>query len=250
MARWAAAHPSRIPESNEVHVWSAELDIPAPQLHVLEHYLSPDELQRADRLVAARDRSRFITSHGILRAVLGGYLGCAPSALRFRRDTFGKPSLVRDGSEPTIRFNFSHSQSLALCAVALGREVGVDIERIESSESLDEMAARYFSAREVAALRSLHPAVRREAFYACWSRKEAYIKGRGPGLSMRLDSFDVSLLPGEPAALLDDRSAPPEHSGWKLFALDPASDYAAALAVEGKGDDIQVSCHSWAGVRT
>ncbi|HEY9429206.1 MAG TPA: 4'-phosphopantetheinyl transferase superfamily protein [Gemmatimonadaceae bacterium] len=223
--------------ADDVHVWSISLDAHGVRLDALARELSDEERSRAGRFVFDADRARFVTGHARLRTILARYLDVAPSALRFGSNAFGKPRVTCGEAVPPIRFNFSHSGRLALCAVARARDVGVDVERIEASESLDEIADRFFSPDEAEALDALPPAQRCQAFYACWSRKEAYVKGHGRGMSMPLDSFDVSLLPGDQDALLADRNEC-EQSVWTLCDLCPAPGFAAALAVEGRGASI------------
>ncbi|HEY9516777.1 MAG TPA: 4'-phosphopantetheinyl transferase superfamily protein [Gemmatimonadaceae bacterium] len=226
-------------DSSEEHVWSIELEVAADELPELERHLSSDERERAARFAFAPDRARFIVAHGLLRTILAAYLDTTPSAIRFRTNEFGKPSVEGQSARCALHFNFSHSDGLALCAVARGRSLGVDVERVRPIPSPEKIAERFFSRREYAALLSLPEAQRREAFYACWSRKEAYVKGRGMGLSLALDSFDTSLAPGEPAALLGSRDEASDAAGWTLHELSPASGYTAALATEGGGGPVR-----------
>jgi 4'-phosphopantetheinyl transferase len=121
--------------------------------------------------------------------------------------------------------------------------VGIDLEYIRSDLQVEQLAERFFSRREIATLRTLPPEVQRQAFFLCWTRKEAYLKARGEGLSLPLDQFDVSLIPGEPAALLSTQRDPYEVSRWSLQELTPAPGYAAALAVEGHGWGL--ACWQW-----
>jgi 4'-phosphopantetheinyl transferase len=132
-----------------------------------------------------------------------------------------------------------------LIGVVLSRQLGIDVEKIRADFATEKIAARFFSANEVRNLVSLSPEKRGAAFFSCWTRKEAYIKGRGEGLSYPLNGFDVSLLPGEPAALLASRTDPAEVSRWSLISLEPAPGYAAAVAVEGR--DLELSCWAWLG---
>lgn len=238
-------HPVLGPD--DVHVWSIPLDPPRDGLSSLVRVLSREERERADRFIAALDRTRFIAGHARLRGILARYLDIVPSAIRFETGSFGKPRLLTDGSGGELRFNFSHSDGLALCAVSRAREVGVDVERIEPSSSLAEIAGRYFSPREAAALAALPPEEQCDAFYACWSRKEAYVKARGRGLSIALDSFDVSLAPDDQDALLADRG---EEDGraWRICYLSPAGGFAGALAVEGRY--AAISRYRWSGVES
>jgi 4'-phosphopantetheinyl transferase len=229
--------------SDEVHVWRVSLDKPAPQIDSFLHTLAADELTRAERFYFQRDRERFIIAHGVLRAVLGLYLNRAPERLSFCYHSHGKPALVRESAEDQLRFNMSHSHGVALYAVARGREVGVDLEFIRRDLEVEQIAERFFSRRELSTLRALPTELRKEAFFLCWTRKEAYIKARGEGLSLPLDQFDVSLIPGEPAALLSTRPDSQEALRWSLQELTLASGYVAALAVEGRGWSL--SCWEW-----
>lgn len=200
-----------------------------------ERTLAADERDRANRFVRERDRVRFVISRGLLRAILGRYLARDPRCLRFDYNPFGKPMLSTGSGLPAIRFNVSHSDEMALYAVASGREIGVDIERIQSDFSTDDVALRFFSRQEIATFRALPASCRVEAFFACWTRKEAYLKARGNGLALPLDSFDVSLTPGRPAALLNVHDDAVEATRWSLRELFPGPDHVAALAVEGHG---------------
>jgi 4'-phosphopantetheinyl transferase len=137
----------------------------------------------------------------------------------------------------------THSHGVALYAVTRGREVGIDLERIRSDLAVTEIAGRFFSRQEVAMLRALPTEEQREAFFRCWTRKEACLKARGEGLSLPLDQVDVSLAPGEPDAVPGTERNPSEASRWSLQELIPAPGYAAALAVEGHG--WRLACWQW-----
>jgi 4'-phosphopantetheinyl transferase len=157
----------------------------------------------------------------------------APEAVRFRYGPRGKPML--DAEDGLLRFNLSHSGDLALVAVSLGRDIGVDVERVRPDRDLERIATRFFSAAEVAALLALPRAERAGAFYRCWTRKEAYIKALGDGLAIPLDSFDVAFAPGATAALLASRLDSAEARRWSMAALEPGPGYAGAMVVEGDG---------------
>jgi 4'-phosphopantetheinyl transferase len=171
----------------------------------------------------------------VLRDILGRYLGRPPAALEFCYSAYGKPALAVGLEASGVRFNISHSHEMALFAVTCRREVGVDIEYLAREIRAAEIAERFFSARERADLRALPAEAQHRAFFNCWTRKEAYIKAHGEGLSLPLDGFDVTLGPGEPAALLATRGDPHEVLHWSLQALAPGPGYVAALAVEGRG---------------
>jgi 4'-phosphopantetheinyl transferase len=244
---WFAA-PERLSlGSSDVHVWRVSLDESPSELAHFQNTLDDDERSRADRFYFSRDRERFIVARGVLRALLGRYLDRSPESLSFSYSTHGKPALASEYGKDAIRFNLSHSQGTALYAVTRGRELGVDLEFIRGDLEAEQIADRFFSQREIVALRALPPALRKYAFFLCWTRKEAYIKARGEGLSMPLDQFDVSLIPGEPAALLSTQPDPNEALSWSLRNLTPASGYAAALATTGR--DWTLSCWQWPAFR-
>ncbi len=219
----------------DVHVWMASLDWPAHQVHALADILSEDERARAGRFVRERDQRRFIVCRGVLRTILGRYLGAAPSVLEFRYSAYGKPAINAGAGEPALRFNVSHADGVALYAVTRAREVGIDLERVRSRFATDEIAERFFSAREIAMLRAQAPASCPKAFFRIWTRKEAYLKARGQGLSASLRAFDVSVLPDEPVALLTTAWDPQEASRWRLEELFADDHYVATIAVEGDG---------------
>jgi 4'-phosphopantetheinyl transferase len=230
-------------EHDEIHVWRASLDRAASYVRDLEQTLAADERERAERFYFQIDREHFTVARGLLRAILGRYLNRPAEQLRFCYDSYGKPSLAEAYGGDWLRFNLSHARGLALYAVTRERALGVDLEYLRADFASDGIARRFFSASEVAALRALPPHQKLEAFFNCWTRKEAYIKARGEGLSFPLDQFDVSLAPGEPAALLSTSGNPQEASRWSLEALTPAPGYVAALCVEGQG--WRLKCWQW-----
>ena len=218
---------------DEVHMWRVALDQDGSWVSGLHALLSADERQRAVRFRFPPDRERFVVARAALRSVLAGYLRTPAWALHFRYGARGKPALrVGHGCAPP-RFNLSHSHGTALIAVARHRELGVDIERVSSQLDHEHLAERFFSARELADLRSLPAQQRRAAFFACWTLKEAYLKGRGDGLSRRLDRFDVAFNPGRPAALVTDRDDPAAPGRWSLVSLQVEPGFSTALAVDG-----------------
>jgi 4'-phosphopantetheinyl transferase len=216
-----------------VHVWRAALDVPELQVRSLWDTLTADERQRAERYLFQKDRTFFVVARGLLRVLLGRYLRQDPPHLRFIYGPHGKPALATDTGGGALRFNVSHSHGLALYAITRGREVGVDVERIRPKVAQEKIAERFFSPREVTLLRALPAPLQATAFFACWTRKEAYIKATGEGLTLPLDQFDVSLVPGEPAALLRTAWDPQEAARWALQDLAPAPGYRAAVAVAG-----------------
>jgi 4'-phosphopantetheinyl transferase len=236
--------------SGEVHVWRASLEQPPRCLERLLATLAPDEKDRAERFHFDRDRNRFIAARGTLRAILGGYLSIEPGQLGFCYSEHGKPSLLKEIAGDRLRFNVSHSHELALFAVAEGRDLGVDLEWVRPNVDDDRIAERFFSAEEVRMLRGLPAVVQGEAFFNCWTRKEAYIKAIGEGLSMPLNQFVVSLAPGEAPALLsaNGSATDDEVSRWSFRELFPGTGYKGAVVAEGH--DWKLKCWDWRGNET
>jgi 4'-phosphopantetheinyl transferase len=213
---------------DEVHVWAAQLDREASVIREMALLLDDEERERASRFRRRVDRDRFIVSHGVLRRVLARYLRKPAHALRFRRDRFGKPSLAH---RSTLSFNMAHSDSMALIAVTTGRQVGVDVERVAVLDDAFDVAEICFAPAERRVLRAL-PAPRvSDAFFACWTRKEAFIKAVGTGLSAPLQAFEVTLAPGAPARLCRVSGSARVAESWTMQSLQPAPGYIGALAV-------------------
>lgn len=233
-----------LPERNEVHVWRAELNQEASIVRACYEILQPEEQQRADKFHFPRDREHFVVARAVLRQILGGYLSSAPEQIRFTYNQYGKPALAGLGGDDSLCFNVSHSKGIALYAIARGRRVGLDIEHVREDFDALTLAERFFSPAEVAALRELLPEQQIGAFFNCWTRKEAYIKALGEGLSHPLAGFSVSLAPGEPAALLSTDDDAQEASRWSLVELSPGDGYVAALACEGHRPPL-VRCRQW-----
>jgi len=229
---------------DEVHVWRAALDLPQDRLRELRALLSGDELNRADRLIRVQDRSAFVAGRGILRDIMGRYLRIAPEEVSFSYGKHGKPSLDR-GEAGVLRFNASHSSGLLLIAVTLDREIGIDVERVRPLGDVDAIVERFFSEREKMEFRLVSPDVKHEAFYACWTRKEAYLKAIGEGLGHPLRIFSVSVLPTEAAGFSAQGLSSEETSSWALRDLRPQGGYAAAVAV--RGPPWSLRCWQWSG---
>jgi 4'-phosphopantetheinyl transferase len=230
-------------EPHQVDIWRIKLDVSTQLLRVLEGMISTDEAERAARFHFPIHRDRFIAAHGCLRDILTRYLPLDSRSLSFSVNDYGKPSLSETFSEHALEFNLSHSGDFALVAVTLNRQVGVDVEYMREEVSRVEIARRYFSEREVSDFLSVPPEGQNVTFFNCWTRKEAYIKAHGLGLSLPLDSFDVSLIPGEPAILRATRPNPQEAVRWTLKHLEVHPNYAAAVAV--KGSDLEFRLWNW-----
>jgi len=235
----------RVPDlaTNQIHVWRVSLDQNPDRIAESNEILSPDERDRAARFHFAKDRNQFIEARAALRLLLGRYLKHAPKDLAFSFGGHGKPALADELSNDRLRFNLSRRHGLALIAFTHDREIGVDLELIRDDQSLFEVAEMFFSENELATWRSLPASSQSQGFYNCWTRKEAYIKARGEGLSFPLKQFDVSLAPGEPAKLIEVRGDASEAARWTLHELPVNEGYVAALAVEGHG--VNVICRDW-----
>src|SRR5260221_9955974 len=227
----------------EVHVWRASLEQPGPGIRALEQLLASDEQARAEQFRFQKDRLHYIIARGTLRSILGRYLGKDPRTLRFSYSTFGKPALVQNPDSNVLFFNVTHSLGLALYAMTRDYTIGIDIEYLDTRVSYEQIAAHFFSPLEVSMLRAVPKELQHIAFFACWTRKEAYIKARGMGLSLDLKDFDVSLAPGEPITLLNSREEGLDITRWSLYDLSPGAGYKAALAVEGH--PVRLMCWQW-----
>jgi 4'-phosphopantetheinyl transferase len=231
----------------DVHVWRVDLAALTTSSQPLEGTLSDEERARAHRFLRPDDRRRYVAAHGTLRCLLGRYIGAEPDRLRFAATAAGKPRLIPETSQPAVRFNLSHSSELALVGLACSREIGVDVERIRPELATEEIAERFFAPGEAATLRALPKEAQAEAFFACWTRKEAYVKARGDGLTQGLDHFEVTLAPGEVPAIRSAGDDPEAANRWSVVSLTPAPGYLAAVVVEGR--DLDLHCWHWPDCR-
>ena len=210
-------------------VWHWPLDVSALEVADLKKVLSPDEMERAERYRFDQHRNEFILTRAVLRMVLASYTAQSPESLSFDYSAQGKPALKN--GPPDLRFNLSHTEGLAVLALVREREIGVDAEKICAQPDAQKLAKRFFSAREQLFLGKLSGDELQRAFFRCWTRKEAYIKAKGEGLSIPLHAFDVSLEEDQPAALVGTRPDPTEAGRWTLYDLSVGQGYAAALTV-------------------
>ncbi|MEZ4662805.1 MAG: 4'-phosphopantetheinyl transferase superfamily protein [Caldilineaceae bacterium] len=215
----------------EVQLWVDSLEAPVEQMLTLRQTLAADELARAKRFHFERDRRRFIVARGRLRQLLGRYLVLPPPEIRFTYSAHGKPLLQEAQNPAALQFNLSHAGEMMLVGVTRGRAIGVDIEQVRSLDDMMGIAASFFSPRKYdVGRRARRP--KRAGLFNCWTRKEAYIKAQGQGLSLPLDSFDVTLTPGAEARLLAVRNARPDEAAqWTMQAFEPVGGYVAAVVV-------------------
>jgi 4'-phosphopantetheinyl transferase len=241
---WPAPPVALALPENEVHVWQSALDLPEESVAVLFALLSPDERGRATRFHFDRHRRSFIAARGFLRHVLARYLKRTPDELAFTYGSRGKPNLAAED----LRFNLSHSGDCAVLAVTRGREVGIDLEKIRPRVNLEGVARRFFAPAEVEALDSVAPGEKELAFFNCWTRKEAFIKATGEGLSRPLDRFEVSLRPGESARLLTVLDDPAEASRWSLCAFASRPGYVGCVAATGHDWELRCWHFPWTSI--
>ncbi|HEX8495518.1 MAG TPA: 4'-phosphopantetheinyl transferase superfamily protein [Pyrinomonadaceae bacterium] len=230
-------------DGDEVHVWNAALDQSPTVVGTLFSTLTPDEQDRAAKYYFRKDCDRYIVARGVLRTIISAYLNTKPEQLRFRYSSFGKPALISDSGSEELRFNVAHSGGRALYAFSRKHELGIDIERLREDFDYLEIAEHYFSQHEISVLRALPREAQAQGFFNCWTRKEAYLKAHGAGLSFPLDSFDVSLVPGERARLLSVKDDSQAAARWSLQEINVDCGYVAALAVEGA--DWRLKCWQW-----
>jgi 4'-phosphopantetheinyl transferase len=232
---WLPAPETLILAPTELHLWRARRDEGSEPLQRCQELLSPDEKERARRFAIDGARRDFIVSRGILRELLAGYLNTRPSDIVLSYGIHGKPYVSLGETECDVHFNVSHSKGFAVFAFCLHAEVGVDVEWIRAEFPGREIAERFFSGREVAALGKLAPERSSAAFFTCWTRKEAYVKARGGGLQIPLRSFSVGLEENEEQQLVDEAG-----KEWSVYPVEPDAGFAAAVAVEGK--DWRLKC--------
>ena len=222
---------------NEVHIWLVQVNGEKISLD-FEGLLSSAEQDRASRFKFETDRRRYVVAHVALRSILSIYVNSAAQELQFESGPYNKPKLAPIHAKKKFEFNLSHSHERALIAVTRGREIGVDVERVREDFAFDEVAQRFFTPREVAALHALPPHLQRVAFYKCWTSKEAFLKAKGTGLSGPIDEVEI--------ALTDEgvrvKGTLPNFSLVELFV---GGDYVAALAVEGGEPRLESYTWEW-----
>lgn len=226
----------------EVHLWSISLDPPGDLLEQLGRALSPDEWERAQRFRFEIHRRRFVAGRGSLRHLLAAYRGEDPAALRFTYGPRGKPELVGAGD---LAFNLSHSEDLGLLGLVRGPAIGVDVEYLKEMSDLEQIASRFFSAEENAELARVPAEQKKQAFFNCWTRKEAYLKAVGEGLAAPLDSFVVTLTPGAPPRMLSLEGDRRRAERWFYHHLVPAEGYVGAVTLEGEPAGGSWDIRSW-----
>jgi 4'-phosphopantetheinyl transferase len=221
--------PTLLPE--ELHIWSARQPSTLPP--DLEAALSRDECARARRIHFPQDRLAYVFAHAVHRDVLSRYLDCSRDDIRFTDNPFGKPFLDDAGGGRALEFNLSHAGDLVLVGLCCGRRIGIDVEQILPMDDILAIAESYFTPQECAFIFGHRQDSGREsAFWSCWTRKEAYVKAVGRGLSIPLNSFDTLISVREPVVFLESGPASTDEAIWQVRNLDLWKGYMAAVAVE------------------
>lgn len=230
--------------SNAMEIVIARLDMRPEAVRALAQWLSAEERRRADRYDFDRDRRRFIVARARLRQLLALRLMTRPEAVELVYGGHGKPALAQRSNDTDWRFNVSHCDEMAVYAFSQGREVGIDIEAIREVRDADAIASHFFSRREQEAYLALDSGEKMLGFFNCWTRKEAFLKALGHGLSHPLDCFDVSLAPGEPAGILHVKNTPGCDSGWSLDSFTPSPGFVAAVVTERRALGVEAAASS------
>jgi 4'-phosphopantetheinyl transferase len=223
-----APQPIRL-QPGQVHLWAAATNDFTSQVRQLGLLLSPAEQAAAGKFRYVRDRNRYLVRRGLLRLLLGRYLPLPPSAIEFQLGPYGKPEL-RAGAAAPLFFNASHSADIAVCAITSACPIGVDIERTRKIPDILKIARRYFRPRETETLLALPADARLQAFYACWTRKEAFLKATGEGIAESLPKIEVTLAPQDPPAVVSLFGKPRASEQWQLQPFSPAPGYVGCVA--------------------
>lgn len=232
-------------DTDEIHIWSIEQQKAAWQIESFRNCLTPEERGQSNSFCSNHLRNRFILSRGLLRTVLGFYLKIAPSEVTLIRGAHGKPYVLQPGvSEYRYHFSLSNSGAITTLAVNLDREIGIDIEEMRTIASATSIIEQFFSDEESAVLKNLSANQRLEAFFRCWTAKEAFLKATGEGLSRKLDSFTVSFEEDNKLALVSIDSMTEAASSWRLWELQIAPGYKSALAIQTE-EDLKLSNFEW-----
>ena len=225
---------------NQVHIWQVSLDRPVSRFHRL---VSPDERNRAKRFHFERDGNRFIVRRGILRTILGSYLNIEPGAIRLYFGSNNKPVLVDELNKADLHFNLSHSGGLGIYAFSHGHEIGVDIEYVRDIPEMEQLAGQILTPKEKAEFKTLSKSKRKEAFFDCWTRKEAFVKATGDGLSRSLNEIEISPVAGDSGKILAANAISFDSSQWFVYDLNINGGYKAAFAREKPCWDL--ACFQW-----
>ena len=231
---------SRPLPATDLHMWNVLLETAPQEFAHLYSLLSADEIARAERFYFERDRSRYIIGRGILRTLLGKYLGTEASEIQFNYGPHGKPTLEPVSMGQTLQFNLAHSNDRAIFIFGWDRPVGIDIEHVRPLQDADRFAEQFYSARETALINSLPGDDKWNAFYKLWTCKEAFLKAQGSGLTVPLNQVEVFLDGEDTARLIAIGGDTVQAADWKLWIFNPLPGYQAAIAIQGFEGQIQI----------
>jgi 4'-phosphopantetheinyl transferase len=235
-ALWRTAPSVLEIHNSDIHIWLAPLDSPPATVVQLQGLLSPDERNKARRFYCERDGHRFVAGRAMLRSILGRYLGRPPRDVRFDYEPHGKPQLQQCYRDRKLHFNVSHSNGMALVGICLDTRIGIDIEFKDRKRASLAIAQNFFAPEEVSALSALNADAQCEAFFRVWTRKEAYVKGRGEGVSLGFDTFAVTVDADQCPTLVRSSHGDDERRRWRFWTIDAGADYAATLAADGPSE--------------
>jgi len=221
---------------DQIHIWKLDLNVDKVNLNYLyDNVLSSDERKRADKLKSKDDQKRAIYSRGLLRKKLGTYLEVDPADISFSYNEYGKPSLNPKFHFEDLRFNVSHSKDIVVYAITRNRDIGIDVEYLKNVNRAGKIVERFFSKEEIDFYISQPEHKRKWAFFALWTRKEAYSKAMGRGIGLPSKDFELNLIPDNDQNLSDSS----KKSKWMLYNVEIESEYLAALATESNDIDIK-----------
>ena len=226
--------------ATHIDIWRTTLELPQQQIDNYRSLLSADEQARANRFKVDRKYREYIVSRGLLRRILGLTLNRDPAALVFAYTEHDKPVLDLDWRGVPVCFNVSHSHELTLIAVTLNHLIGIDVEHIRRNVDFKKLASRFFSSQEARNLETYTDNAIAQAFFSCWTRKEAFVKAVGDGIAFGLNEFTVSVDPSDKEVSLTTHWDQDEAKNWSLLNLRAAPGYIAALAVNGQ--DFKIRC--------
>lgn len=227
---WPSAPDAIRLTPGQVHLWAAALHEFLDQVPKLELVLSHDELARAGKFHFVEDCNRYMIRHALLRLILSPYLEQRPSTIEFQHGAYGKPEVRRRSAARPVFFNTSHSSEIAVYAITLDCPVGVDVERTRQIPEIEDIASRFFLPRETRTLLALPASSRLQAFYSCWTRKEAFLKATGEGIAENLEKVEVTLAPEDQPEVVSLTGDPRARERWQLRPFSPAAGYLGCLA--------------------
>ena len=242
---WSAKPKNKVLREGEVHVWLANLELEIYAMPKFLRDLSLTERTRAQRLQFDHDRRRFVIAKGLLRNLLGGYMGMKPNEIQFTMGPSGKPEIAQrlQTSHDPIHFNQAHSGHLGIYAFCRNRRVGVDIEEVRPFPDMDQIASLLFSTQEMAVFQSLSTKERQRAFFSAWTHKEAFVKALGKGLTLPLNHFEMSRAHGSLSRIVQNHDHSAKSLEWFVKDIPVSTQFSAAVCVEGEG--WQLRCLKW-----